>query len=372
MPTSKFNRPRLPTHYYIWFEPPDYKGDEVLRFASARRRIKLKGHSFREFQQLVIPLLDGRHTLAEIETEVAEVFAPQDLEVGLDLLAEHNLLQEAEGDQLSAATANRLAPQLNFFHEMEMNEEQMQARLGKATVTVFGMAGAGAGAAQALAAAGVGNLRCFDALTVGVTDTYLSSVFTQADVGELRSSVVARRISESAPEVKVTAQTQLPENDEQIITLIEGSDFVLCCLDEGQSSLIYKLNRACLKANIRWSSCSTVGNEVVIGPTVVPFETPCFLCYKMRTVACAGNPEEEFAYETFLDRRKQDDSSRRESLVFGVGVAAHLLSLEALKALSVTLSPSATGKIVVLDLITLDSSKHVVLRKPWCPACFKS
>jgi len=321
---------------------------------------------------MVIPLLDGRHTLSEIETEVADVFAPEDLEVGLELLAEHNLLQEADGEKLSADAASRLAPQSNFFHEMEMNEEQMQDRLDNATVTIFGLGGAGAGVAQALAAAGVGKLRCFDSEAVGPADTYLSPLFTQADIADLRTEVVTRRIRESSPDVNFSTSTQVPENDDEVLALIAGSDLVLCCLDEGQSSLIYKLNRACLKANIRWSSCLPAGNEVIIGPTVVPFETPCFLCYKMRTVATAGNPEEEFNYETFLDRRKQDDTGRRENLVFGVGIAANLLSLEALKALSQSLTPSATGKIIVLDLITLESVKHVVLRKPWCPACFKA
>ncbi|MCU1264096.1 MAG: Molybdopterin biosynthesis protein MoeB [Acidobacteria bacterium] len=372
MPTPKFNRPRLPTHYYIWFEPPDRSGDEVLRFASARRRIKLKGHSFREFQQLVIPLLDGRHTLPEIEARVAEVFAPRDLEAGLQLLADHNLLQDAGVEVLPDEIASRLAPQLNFFHELDMNAEEMQARFMRSTVTIFGLSGPGAGAALALAAAGIGHLRCIDALTVSLTDTYLSPSFSQADIGESRTAVVARKISESAPEVEVTTHNQAPENDDDVLKLIEGSDFVINCLDQGQSSLVYKLNRACLQAGIRWTSGATEGTEVVIGPTVVPFETACYLCYKMRTVACAGNPEDEFAFESFLDRRKQDDSGRRENLVVGVGLAASLLSLEAMKAVSANLSPSAIGKIVVFDLLSLESSKHVVLRKPWCPACFKS
>jgi bacteriocin biosynthesis cyclodehydratase domain-containing protein len=372
MSTPKFNRPRLPTHYYIWFEPPDRSGDEVLRFASVRRRIKLKGHSFREFQQLVIPLLDGRHTLPEIEARVAEVFAPRDLEAGLQLLAEHNLLQDAGAERSTDETAARLTPQLNFFHELDMNGEEIQARLTGSTVTVVGLGGAGAGVAQALAAAGVGSLRCIDAFPVSQTDTYLSPLFSLADVGELRTEVVARKIAASAPEVTVTNYTTTPENDDEVLALIEGSDFVLNCLDQGQSSLVYKLNRACLKANISWSSCAPAGTEVVIGPTVIPFETACYLCYKMRSVACAGNPEDEFAFESFLDRRKQDDSARRENVVFGVGLAANLLSLEAVKAVSGSLSPSATGKVLIFDLITLESSKHVVLRKPSCPACFKS
>ena len=76
MPTIKFHKPRLPGHYYVLFEPPDGKGEEVLRFVSERKKIEIKEHSFREFQQYVIPLLDGSHTLEEIEAEVADVFRP--------------------------------------------------------------------------------------------------------------------------------------------------------------------------------------------------------------------------------------------------------------------------------------------------------
>ena len=82
---SIFNmkKPRLPSHYYIRFEPPDSSGDEVLFFTSERRNIKLKGRSFREFLQVVVPILDGQHTLEEIEAEVSAQFSPKDLEQGL-------------------------------------------------------------------------------------------------------------------------------------------------------------------------------------------------------------------------------------------------------------------------------------------------
>ncbi|HKQ52260.1 MAG TPA: hypothetical protein VJT74_07830, partial [Pyrinomonadaceae bacterium] len=82
--------------------------------------------------------------------------------------------------------------------------------------------------------------------------------------------------------------------------------------------------------------------------------------------------EDEFAFESFLDRRKQDDSGRRENLVFGANVAANLVGLEALKELSGVLPAKSVGKIIVLDLLELTTTKHLVLRKPWCPACFKT
>jgi bacteriocin biosynthesis cyclodehydratase domain-containing protein len=371
MSTVKFNRPKLPSNIYVWFEPPDSSGDEVLHFVSERKRIKLKGHSFREFQQLVIPLLDGQHTLQEIEQRVADVFAPEDLEAGLQLLAANNLIEDAGQHGETAGFGEELTPQLNFFHELSMHSGEMQERLSSAVVTVIGMSGAGATAALSLAAARVGTLRCVDALAVAAADHYLSQVYAPLDVGQGRAQLVAQKIRTAAPQVNVSAHTEPLQTDDDVIAAIEGSDFVVNCLDAGQSSLIYKLNRACLKTGTRWTSCALAGVELILGPTIHPFETPCYLCYKMRSVACAANPEDEFAFESFLDARKQDDSGRRESLVFGANIAANLVSLEALKELSGVIQPNALGKLIVFNLLDLTSTRHVVLRKPWCPACFK-
>jgi bacteriocin biosynthesis cyclodehydratase domain-containing protein len=89
----------------------------------------------------------------------------------------------------------------------------------------------------------------------------------------------------------------------------------------------------------------------------------------MRAVACTENSEEEFAHLRFLDRRKRDDSGRRENLVFGVGIVGNLLALEAFRAL-LGVPAAASGRVIVFDFMESTSKKHVVLRKPWCPACF--
>ena len=62
MPTGNYRKPRLPSHFYVLVDPPDSEGDETLHFVSESRKIKVKGHSFREFQQHVVPLLNGEHT----------------------------------------------------------------------------------------------------------------------------------------------------------------------------------------------------------------------------------------------------------------------------------------------------------------------
>ena len=159
------------------------------------------------------------------------------------------------------------------------------------------------------------------------------------------------------------------ETDDDLVRLVAGSGFAIGCVDQGMSNVMYRLNRACLQAGVRWTSGSVSAFEGIVGPTVTPFETACYLCYRMRAVACTENPEQEFAHLRFLDRRKRDDSASRENLVFGAPIVGNLLAMEAFRVL-LGLPAVASGRIIVFDLMESTSQKHVVLRKPWCPACF--
>lgn len=371
MAPPSLRRPRLPSHFYVFCEPPDASGDETLFLVSERRRIKLKGHSFREFQRSVVPLLDGRHSLAEIHDEVADVFAPEDLDASLALLAEQGILEEGDGRSESPSEAG-LEPQLNFFREVSAERERAQDNLATKTVAVIGLSGPGAYAALALGAARVGGLRLIDPLVVAATDPYLAPTFLPEDVGAPRVDVLRRRLEAVAPQVTLVAHQRPLDSDGDIGSAIDGAHFVVCCVDPGRASILYKLNRVCLAAGTPWTSCASSGLEVVVGPTVHPGRTACYLCYRMRAAACAENPNDDFALQRFLDLRKRDDSSRRENLVFAAGLAGNLVGMETLKELTGLGGPVSAGRIAVIDLMELSLTKHVVLRKPWCPACFAS
>jgi hypothetical protein len=49
-----------------------------------------------------------------------------------------------------------------------------------------------------------------------------------------------------------------------------------------------------------------------------------------------------------------------------------MLALEALREIIGLVPVPTQGKIVIFDLLDMSTSKHVVLRKPWCPACYPS
>jgi molybdopterin-synthase adenylyltransferase len=369
MPITQFRKPLLPSHYSVWFDPPDEAGDEVLHIVSERRSIKLKGHSFREFSKNVIPLLDGRHTMKDILDATRDVFRPQDLTECFSLLGDQGVLVESDGSDIPADITARITPQLNFFHDAAPGVD-LQLRLMKADVAVIGLGGAGAATALALGAAGVGTIRCIDSLLVTPTDVYFAPFLGLVQVGSSRASSIANALRATAPQVRVQAEERPLESEDDIRAMIQGTDMVVSCLDASQSNLIFKLNRVCLADGVRWISCSLGGVEIIVGPAIQPGHGPCYLCYRMRAVACAGNPEEAFAYEKYLDRRKHDDSSRRENLVFGAGLAANLLGMEVVKDLTGFSEPSLVGQILTVRLTDLAIERHTILRKPWCPACF--
>lgn len=370
MPISLQN-PLLPTHYSVWFDPPDEAGDEVLHFVSERRSLKLKGRSFREFHQRVIPMLNGKHSIEEIETATADIFPADELRDALGVLANQGIIVDAAKHTVSSEIAERMAPQLNLFHDLAPGLP-VQNSLEAATVAVLGLSGAGAALALSLASAGVGTIRCIDSLTVAPSDVYLAPFTGVPAIGEGRAETISALVKRAAPQVQIVADNRNLESEDDLRTVIDGADIVACCLDASQSNLIYKLNRVCLATGMRWIACSLAGAEIIVGPAMHPGKGPCYLCYRMRTVACAGNPDDAFAYERFLDRRKQDDSSRRENLVFGAGLAANFVGMEIVKELTGLAEPSLVGRILSVRLTDLTVEKHSVLRKPWCPACFTS
>ena len=369
MPIDPLQRLRIPSHYYVYCEPPDKAGEEVLHFISPNRRVKLKGHFFREFVQSVVPMLDGRHSFAEIHAEVNDLFAEADLAACFDLLSENSLLEDVSAWKLDQATQDRLRPQLNLFHDVSPRPWEIQQRLQKAKVTLFGLTGPGVAAARSLVAAGLGNLKCVDDGAVSPSDLYFCPEFQPSDVGALRCDALQGYLATHATGTAFDPVTSRLTDDQMVEQAMAGSDFVLNCIDEGNLSLIYKLNRACLRSKTPWTSVASSAFEVVLGPTLCPEETACYLCYRMRMVACTENPEASFDFESFLDRRKTDDGGRRANLVFVSAVAGQLAGMEVMKALCLPELLATRGRIQVMDLRDFSSVAHVVLRKPWCPAC---
>jgi bacteriocin biosynthesis cyclodehydratase domain-containing protein len=362
-------KPALLRNYAIRLETGEDGADDALVFTSETRRLVVRGRSFGTFVDRVVPLLDGEHTLEDIQDEVADVFAADDVAASVSLLRQNLVVEDAEEITLPSEAKERLAPQLNYLRQTSADPAATLDALRGATVTVVGLGAIGVVAATALAASGVGHVRCVDGATVSPADPYLSQLFDVDEVGLRRAEVVQEKIRSVSPATSTEAVVVELADDDRLPAAIEGSSFVLGCLDPGQSSITRALNRACLAQSTPWSGGTASALEGVVGPTVLPFETACYLCYEGRLVAAADDPAVTLAGLREQERRPEDLSRHRESLAFGAGVVGNLLALECFKAL-VGARPSTAGRIHTIDFATVTMRRHVVLRKPWCPACF--
>jgi bacteriocin biosynthesis cyclodehydratase domain-containing protein len=349
-------------------ETADNGGEDLLVFTSEGRRVALRGHAFPVFVERVVPLLDGRQTLEQIQEQVSDALDPNDLARTLELLREHGVV--ADADAAPSLPGNEgIGPELGYLHEIGADPALVLDRLRRASVAVFGLGPIGAVAATALAAAGVGQIRCVDSGTVSEADPYLAQLFGLDDVGRSRAEVARLRIGAVNPTVSVEARTEPLHGDEALLDAIEGSDFALGCLDPELGSLIGRLNRACLALRVPWATGTATAFEGVVGPTIIPYETACYRCYQARVIAGRDDPAGALAELREREQGATDMSAQRENLPFGAGVVGSLLALQAFQLLT-GLRPATLGRVLVVDFRGSRMSQHLVLRKPWCPDCF--
>jgi len=103
------------------------------------------------------------------------------------------------------------------------------------------------------------------------------------------------------------------------------------------------------------------GRLAPIGPFVVPGETACLECYRLRRAATTDCRDELRALEG--SRAPARDSSALDAVVTGVAAFALLRYLGGL-------DPTLPGSFYALDVgVPLTLSRHRVLRVPRCPAC---
>ncbi len=129
-------KPLLPDCFLTWTEPPDQTGAEQLRFVSWRRSLTMKGRSFREFERVVFPLLDGTRSMDEICDSASSAFPRDELEAAIEMLAGQGLL--IDGAAAADDPPARLATQLGYLDETAPDGRGAQARLARASVAVFG------------------------------------------------------------------------------------------------------------------------------------------------------------------------------------------------------------------------------------------
>lgn len=345
-------------------------GLEVVRLSDDRFQLRsdfvaleLSGETAAEIAEKVLGADQQPLTLDEIAARLPE-YRIESLRTQLESLVREGAL--VTGPELTPAGNPTFAALLD---EMGFGAQDTQTRLAECKVAIFGLEAHGSHVAQILADAGVGRLVLADPFAFEPAHHALTPVRDSQAVGLSREVATARLIARPGLEVVTGGQGALDR--ERVRALSEGSKLLIVCWDRGFHAANHWANEAALEFGVPALFSELRATTAIAGPLFLPGRSACWMCYRMRVLACEQDFDLAMAYEEHLDRKREPGLAERPLLPALPLQLASTLALEALKYLIRLNQPTLVNKVLAFDGLLGETRTHPVLVKPFCPICSK-
>lgn len=154
--------------------------------------------------------------------------------------------------------------------------EAGQRSIESATVLVIGMGGLGCAVTSYLASSGIGHLLLCDFDTVDASNLGRQILYGPGDIGRLKCSAAAARLSAINPDIRIT---EIPErlSRDALIEAVSLADVVVDGCDNFATR--FQVNDACVEQGRTLISGAAIrfeGQLAVFGPDYK--ESPCYRC----------------------------------------------------------------------------------------------
>lgn len=325
--------------------------------------VELSGEAATEFAQRVLVDLVEPMGLEAIRARLPG-YSTDSVTSQLDALVGHGLVVELpEVDDLWPT------PFAAFIETMGRDAGETARGLARATVAVFGLEAHGAHLARMLAQLGIGTIRLVDPFRVEPGNLALTPVTDPRAVGLSRQAAVARLLETSGAQIECAGDGEL--DADAVRALVAGCDIVFGCWDQAFGAASHWLNRAALEEGVPALFGELRATSVLAGPLYLPARSACWMCYRMRAVACAPDFEQAIAFEEHLDRARRPSLATRASLPILSEVLASTMTLETLRLLTGIHPPVLVDNVAEYDAMSNTTTMHPVLIVPACPVCAK-
>jgi thiazole/oxazole-forming peptide maturase SagC family component len=311
----------------------------------------------------VMTALDGTHVTEAILNEYHE-HRESVAELLTTLLAKSII--DAVPDASAASVPETLAASLNFLSMISRQPADVTSgRLREAHVAVFGTGALGSRLAAQLAQSGIGALTLADARAVTATDLQTSMLFPAAHDGVNRADSLAKVLNSRFPATAVRSISDV--STETARQIMAEATLAVAAFDTPDPSLYHMLNKVALAARKPWSLVTLDAMTGLIGPMIVPFESPCYACYEMRLESNL------LAYDPYV-AAKNAVLAHTGGFIGLSGMADMLAGLAGYDAIRfVTTGYSlVTGKLLRFDFQNAGVETNDILKLPRCPACGKA
>ncbi|QDF65409.1 molybdopterin-synthase adenylyltransferase MoeB [Shewanella sp. SNU WT4] len=222
-----------------------------------------------------------------------------------------------------------------------------QEKIKQAKVLMIGAGGLGCTASQYLVVAGIGELTLVDFDTVELSNLQRQVLHQDHNIGQAKVDSAKQSLEQLNPYTRiVTMQAVL--DDEQMQQLIAEHDIVVDCTDN--VAVREQLNLGCYRHKVPLVSAAAIRMEGLI--TVFDYQdhTPCYQCFSQ------------------LFGEQQLTCVESGILAPVVGLVGCLQATETIKLIT-GIGRSLSGRLLMIDTMTMEFREMKLLAQPNCPVC---
>ncbi len=223
-----------------------------------------------------------------------------------------------------------------------------QQKLLAAKVLIIGAGGLGSPAAIYLAAAGIGSITIYDDDEVELSNLQRQIAHHTLDIGTDKVISTRETLNKLNPDVDVKAVKQRLSG-EQLDREVKAADVVLDCSDN--FSTRFAINKACVSYQTPLVSGAAIRFEGQISVfTPGKNNSPCYNCL----------------YSS--EGEELQNCSTNGVIAPVTGIIGSIQALEAMK-LIIAIGETLTGRLLILDGLTMEWNTLKLKKNPVCPTC---
>lgn len=223
-----------------------------------------------------------------------------------------------------------------------------QIKLNESSVLIIGLGGLGSAASIYLTAAGVGSLVLADFDKVDLSNLQRQIVHKTRDIGRLKVDSAREHLLELNPDVNLKLiDHALADSD--LLKEIEDVDVVVDASDNFKTR--FAINYACVKTKTPLVSGAAIRFEAQV--SVFDMNNPLSPCYR----CLYGESEAD-----------EETCTANGVMAPLLGITGSIQAAEAMK-LIMGIGKTLTGKLLLLDIMTMEWHSATLPKDPSCPVC---
>lgn len=199
-----------------------------------------------------------------------------DIESAIDYLFEEGFIIKYE-DYLEIINNDSLSRQSLFFSMINGNVKKWKLKK-QPNILILGLGGIGSNCAVMLERAGFKKFTIVDYDKVEESNLIRQIPYKKDDIGKMKTDVLKQYIVSNDKNCEINSYNIKINTSEDIETLIEQTDFIICTLDKPLRIIRRLINNLCVKHNKPVIFSGFSENVGMIGPFVVPHKSACLKC----------------------------------------------------------------------------------------------